>query len=108
MRSSALHLSPKHFYVYEFILKFKQTHGGNSPSVAEITQGCDLHSTSAVGPILHSLALFGMIKCNYGTGKSRMIEIPGTRWTPPLNSDLSSPVSQGEHVVSVSGSSIKS
>lgn len=104
---SLLHLTPIHFHVYDFILKFKIDHDGIAPSVAEITEGCQLHSTSAVNHYLNSLVLFGMIKCDYGNGKSRMISIPGARWLPPLNGDFSSsPLKREEHVELVSGSSI--
>lgn len=103
---SLLHLTPIHFRVYDFIVNYKIDHDGISPTVAEITQGCRLSSTSAVSHYLNSLVLFGMIKCDYGKGKSRMIAVLGARWIPPSGSMYASPVSQGEHVISVSGSSI--
>jgi SOS-response transcriptional repressor LexA len=102
-----LKFTPIHTQVYDFILKFKTDHDGIAPSVLEIGKGCGISSTSAVRHVLNSLDLFGMIKCDYGTGKSRMISIPGARWMPPLSIQSFSPADQAEHVTSVSGSSTK-
>lgn len=106
---SSLHLSPIHFSVYEFILKFKKAHDGVAPTVSEIGEACGVSSTSMVRRHLNSLVLFGMIEVDYSKGKSRMISVPGARWTPPLNGDFSSPsFRQGDHGKVVSGSSHKS
>jgi SOS-response transcriptional repressor LexA len=109
---SLLHLTPIHFRVYDYIVKYKQRHDGVSPTFAEISKACDISSTSQVRHYLDSLALFGMIQCDYGKGKSRMISVPGARWLPPFYGDFS-PVKQADHVThsageSVSGSSHKS
>jgi len=104
---SLLHLTPSHSHVYEFILKFKQDHDGIAPTVLEIGKACGINSTSVVRHLLDSLVLLGMIKCDYGKGKSRMISIPGARWMPPTSYEDSSPLKQADHVTSVSGSSIK-
>ena len=103
-----LKLTSVHSSVYDFIVKFKTDHDGVAPSVLEIGKACGISSTSMVRHYLNSLVLFGMIKCDYGTGKSRMISIPGARWTPPLNSESFSPIDRAEHVTSVLGSSLKS
>jgi SOS-response transcriptional repressor LexA len=105
---SLLHLTPSHSDVYEFILKFKRDHDGEAPTVLEIGKACGINSTSAVRHVLDSLDLLGMIKCNYGQGKSRMISIPGARWIPPSHGKDLSPLNQADHVTSLSGSSIKS
>lgn len=81
--ASVLKLTPLKLNVYDFIIKFKQTHDGLSPSVVEIRDACQISSTSVVWHCLNSLALLGMIECNYG-GKNRMISVPGGRWTPPF------------------------
>lgn len=104
---SLLKLTPVHIHVYEFIVNYKIDHDGIAPTVAEITHGCQLSSTSAVSHYLNTLVLLGMIKCDYGKGKSRMISIPGARWMPPTSYEDSSPLKQADHVTSVSGSSIK-
>jgi SOS-response transcriptional repressor LexA len=104
MRSSHLHLTPTHSSIYEFIVKFKMTHDGIAPSVLEIGKACGISSTSMVRYHLNRLVLFGMIKVDYA-GKSRMISIPGARWIPPSNGEVS-PVDRAERV-HVSGSSTK-
>jgi len=96
-----------HSSVYDFIVKFKTDHDGIAPSVLEIGKACGINSTSAVRHVLDSLVLFGMIKCDYGKGKSRMISIPGAHWTPPIQFK-ESPLKQADRVRQVSGSSVKS
>lgn len=110
MRKSHLCLIPTHFSIYEFIIAFKQNHDGISPSVSEIGEACGISSKSEVRRHLNSLVLFGMIEIDYGKGKSRMISIPGARWTPPLNGVFSSSpgFSREDRGRGVSGSSIKS
>jgi SOS-response transcriptional repressor LexA len=108
MRSSHLCLTPIHFSTYEFIVNFKKAHDGVAPTFSEIGKACGISSTSEVKRHLDRLVLFGMIECDYGKGKSRMITVPGARWVPPSNGNSSSPVSWAEHVELVSGSSIKS
>lgn len=83
--SGILKLTPRKLHVYDFILKYKQTHDGIAPSVSEIGKACEISSTSAVRHVLNGLVLFGMIECDYGKG-NRMISIPGARWTPPFGS----------------------
>lgn len=93
---SLLHLTPVHFHVYDFIVKYKQRHDGVSPTFSEISKACQIRSTSQIHPILTSLALFGMITCDHGHGRSRMISVPGGRWLPPFTDGLFSPDSKGE------------
>jgi len=103
-----LKFTPVHSSVYDFIVKFKTDHDGVAPSVLEIGKACGITSTSAVRHVLNSLDLFGMIKCDYGKGKSRMISVPGARWMPPLNSESFSPFTREDYEKLKSGSSLKS
>lgn len=96
MRRGHLHLTPIDFSVYEFIVKYKQTHGGNSPSVLEICRACGISSTSMVRVHLDKLILFGMVTVDYGEHRSRMISIPGARWIPPSLSESSSPITRAD------------
>jgi SOS-response transcriptional repressor LexA len=106
MSKGHLCLSPIHVSLYEFIVAFKQRHDGVSPSTLEIGKACGINSTSEVRRHLNRLVLFGMIVMDYGKGKSRIIEVPGARWTPPLNGDFySSPLREGDRVRRVSSSS---
>jgi hypothetical protein len=91
---SLLHLTPTHFAVYDFIVKYKTSHDGVSPNYREISKACRISSTSRVRPILTSLALFGMITFDYS--KPWMIGVPGAHWLPPMNILFSPVVKQGE------------
>jgi hypothetical protein len=97
-RARSLTLRPQ---VYDFIVKFKQTHDGVSPSVAEICEGCEISSNSVVVGHLHSLERLGLIECGYGKGKSRMIAVCGGRWIPPsrIYKEIS-PIRRGARVPS--------
>jgi hypothetical protein len=64
-----------------FIIGFKKTHDGNSPTMRQIANsfGC---SISTVHRYLYRMVARGFIALN-GDGKSRMIEVIGAQWTPP-------------------------
>ncbi len=49
-------------YTLDFIKKFKQDHGGNSPSTREILEACGFSSTSHVRTYLKRLVSFGLIE----------------------------------------------
>lgn len=68
--------------VMDFIIAFKRTHDGNSPSVREIGKGCGITSTSAVHYCLKILAKNGKID-HTKFYRSRMIVVPGGQWIPP-------------------------
>lgn len=68
--------------IYEFIVKFKNTHDGNSPSIAEIGRHCEVNSTSTVRFYLQGMERLGLIKLS-SNGEARMIEVVGGTWTPP-------------------------
>lgn len=77
-----LKLTPVKRKMYDFILGFKAEHDGCAPSIIEIAKACGMKSTSTVRYHLDGLETLELIRCNYGKGKSRMIEIVGARWTP--------------------------
>lgn len=81
---SILKLTPRRLSLYDFIVKYKQTHDGIAPSVIEMRIACGIRSTSTVCHDLDALEVLGMVRCDYGVGgKSRMISVPGARWMPP-------------------------
>lgn len=63
--------------VYEFILNYKRTHGGCSPSYDDIARGCGLSSKSVVRYNLKALETEGLVR----TVGIRHIAIPGERWS---------------------------
>lgn len=75
-------LSPIKRKIYDFILSFKAEHDGCAPSIIEIAKACGMKSTSTVRYHLDGLESLKLIRCNYGKGKSRMIEIIGAQWQP--------------------------
>lgn len=60
--------------VYEFIVKFKKEHDGNSPTIREIGAACNISSTSAVAYILKVLVRRGLITVD------RDISVVGAEW----------------------------
>ena len=65
--------------VYNFLVRYKQAHNGNSPTLREIAAACHI-AVSSVSHHLTHLRLEGRIVFH---GKSRMIELPGSTWQPP-------------------------
>ena len=64
--------------VYLFIVDFKKKHDGNSPTLREIAEGCNVSATSLVKYYLEFLVEAGLIEV---TGdKSRMIMVTGGEW----------------------------
>ena len=59
-----------------YIIRYKQSHDGNSPSVREIGRACRITSTSHVFYYLVKLELSGKIRLR-GT---RSIEVIGGKW----------------------------
>lgn len=60
----------------------KVEHGGSSPSIRDIMDGCRLRSTSTVHYHLGKLSGEGRIRLS-GGGQSRGIVVPGGQWIPP-------------------------
>lgn len=63
--------------VFDFLVKYKTKHNGNTPSLREIMVGCNISSTSVVNYHLMKLEIGGKIKREGIRG----IEIPGSTWT---------------------------
>jgi SOS-response transcriptional repressor LexA len=68
--------------VFLFIVSYKKRHDGISPTVREISDECNIPSTSHVNRILSKLQDAGRIEMATG-GKSRAIQVVGARWIPP-------------------------
>lgn len=64
--------------IYHFIIRFKKEHDGNSPSTREITEACEISSTSVTNYHLGMLEEDGLLKLNFNT--PRMIEVTGGEW----------------------------
>lgn len=69
--------------VLQFIIAYKTSHDGQSPSMREIGDGCGISSTSMVKYYLDALVLQGKIIRKLqddDTGKARNIHVPGGNW----------------------------
>jgi SOS-response transcriptional repressor LexA len=65
--------------VYHFIVQYKKGHDGNSPTIREIMDGCELTSTSLVRYYLIELARHGLIRMPE-KGAAAKIEVIGGYW----------------------------
>lgn len=74
-------LTPRHQSVFGFIVDYKCRHDGNSPSIREIMEVCDISSTSMVSYALRRLERVGVIKLEGDARTSRRIEVVGGHWT---------------------------
>ena len=63
--------------VLKFVIRHKAEHNGNSPSLEEIKNACEIKSKSHVSQILDKLEKNGLLESE-GT---RSIKIPNSRWT---------------------------
>ena len=64
----------------DFIVAYKRTHDGNSPTVREICDACAISSTGVGNYCLVRLVQHGLLRVdNYG--RSRSIEVVGGEWT---------------------------
>jgi SOS-response transcriptional repressor LexA len=66
--------------IYRFIIEFKRSHDGNSPSIREIMRGCSIPATSLVSHHLDKLEREGRISLG-PHGGPRQIQVTGGRWT---------------------------
>ena len=66
--------------VFKFIVDFKKDHDGNSPTVREIAEKCEISSISTVSFILDELDESGKIELK-NNGQSRQIQVVGGSWT---------------------------
>ena len=68
--------------VYRYILAFKAANDGNSPTVRQIGDACNITSTAVVRYYLNRLIEAGRIEMPL-RGASRMIVVPGATWLVP-------------------------
>ncbi|TRZ49271.1 hypothetical protein D4S03_08545 [bacterium] len=69
--------------VFDFVVGYKKTHDGNSPSFREIQEGCEISSLSVVLYYLNKLEGRGLIRRQepkIGERYCRKIEIIGGKW----------------------------
>lgn len=66
----------KHGEIVGFVIEYKKSHNGNSPSYDEIMDACGVSSKSEVKRILGNMEAAGLLKRN---GR-RSIEIPNSKW----------------------------
>lgn len=74
--------------VFEFIKQYKTDTDGVAPSIREITESCQISSTSQTNKFLRSLQESGLIR--YDRGQARTIRVIGGKWTFEGNGQLSS------------------
>lgn len=66
--------------IFDWIVAYKRSHDGNSPTVQEIMDGCGVSSKSVVYYILLDLRKLGLIELP-GYNKDRQIRVVGGRWS---------------------------
>lgn len=71
-------LAPNHAALLSYIIRYKETHGGDSPTVREIMGGVGYQTTSAVFHALSVLERHGRITRPFG--RARSIAVTGGRW----------------------------
>ena len=69
-------------HVLDAIKQYKQDHDGNSPTMRELAQLCNVRSTSQVLYILNTLEAEGKIRLT-GERRTRSICVVGGQWIPP-------------------------
>ncbi|MGI6730441.1 MAG: hypothetical protein ACOX5F_00905 [Anaerovoracaceae bacterium] len=69
--------------LFEFIVDYKSTHDGNSPTYREMMLGTGLTTTSMVAYHLEKLEDEGKIARPQQVGNIRVIEVVGGCWYPP-------------------------
>jgi SOS-response transcriptional repressor LexA len=77
-------------HVYDFIVSYKKSHDGNSPTIREIGEACGISSTSVVSYWLHRLESRGLIRRPEPTIGNRFatkIEVVGGKWYQPHEAD---------------------
>ena len=74
---------PPEEQVYRFIVAYKQTHDGNSPTMREIMNNCNISSTSMAFFYLEKLVGLGLIRRpepEFGKRSAANIEVIGGKW----------------------------
>ncbi len=77
-------MSEKRKRLMQFIVDYKLAHDGNSPTYREMMRETGLSSTSMVAFHLEKLEEAGLIERPQQVGNSRVIEVVGGQWLPPL------------------------
>lgn len=67
--------------VYRFICDFKTANDGNSPTVREISDACQLKSNNTASYHLRELVITGKIV--FDPQRARSIRVVGGRWVAP-------------------------
>lgn len=71
-------LSDRHRAVLDFIIGYKGDNDGNSPSIRDIVENCQVRSTSHAGKILKKLQDHGLIR--FTPKQARTIRVVGGKW----------------------------
>lgn len=66
--------------VLNFIIEYKETHDGNSPTIRQIARGCAISSTSVVTYILRWLEAADKIRLVKNGSRKTTIEVIGGAW----------------------------
>lgn len=68
--------------IYRYIVAYKQAHDGNSPTIRQIQERCDVSSTSMVNHYLERLQQAGRVQIvdKPDGSKGRHIAVVGGRW----------------------------
>ena len=70
-------------HVFDFIVGYKMSHDGNSPSIREVGEPCGISSTSMVKIAILKLVGDGRLTETSSPHRSRCIEVVGGVWMPP-------------------------
>lgn len=65
--------------IYRFIVEFKMKFDGNSPSIREIAEDCNISSTSMVAYYLEKLVESGLIEMSEGLERNKIL-VKGGEW----------------------------
>jgi len=65
--------------IFKFIIEYRKSHNGDSPTLREICVGANVSSTSVVAYYLDRFEYYGLVKLN-GQLKMRNIHIPNSAW----------------------------
>lgn len=66
--------------IFDFLVRYKKEHDGNSPSMREIAEGCNIVLS---GAHYHLIRLELENRIRMSGQRSRTIEIVGANWQPP-------------------------
>lgn len=69
--------------IYEYILGYKEAHGGRAPGIRDISAALKIPSTSQVSTYLRNLEDDGLIQLIRSKGQARHIAVPGERYKRP-------------------------